>query len=68
MAQSLVSALELDRYEFLRQAAARGATDLIAPPRRRAGGDGRRPEPPRPEAAPPSPVAVPVPEGGRLAS
>ncbi|WP_041453595.1 hypothetical protein [Anaeromyxobacter dehalogenans] len=68
VAQSLVSALELDRYEFLRQAAARGATDLIAPRRRRAGGDGRRAEPPRPDATPAAPVAVPVPEGGRLAS
>lgn len=67
VAQSLVSALELDRYEFLRQAAARGATDLIASRRRRSGPDGRRPEPPRPEASP-APVAVPVPESGRLAS
>lgn len=71
LAQRLVGALELDRYEFVRQASARGATALLAP-RRRKGGD--------PGA--PGPVAVPVavavtegpvearlePAGGRLAS
>ncbi len=35
LAQSFVGALELDRYEFVRQAAARGAAELLAPRRRR---------------------------------
>jgi hypothetical protein len=34
LTRSLVAALELDRYEFLRQASARGATDLVAQRRR----------------------------------
>ncbi len=34
LAQSLVSALELDRYEFVRQATAQGADALLAPRRR----------------------------------
>jgi hypothetical protein len=34
LAQSLVSALELDRYEFVRQATAQGADSLLAPRRR----------------------------------
>jgi hypothetical protein len=31
LAQSLVAALDLDRFEFIRQASARGAAELIAP-------------------------------------
>jgi hypothetical protein len=64
LAQSLVGALELDRYEFIRQAFARGAHELVA--------QRRRPSPePRPafdEAT--APVAAPVSrvEAGRLAS
>jgi hypothetical protein len=48
LARSLVAALELDRYEFVRQASARGAHELLAPRRRKA-----------PETAP-APVAVAV--------
>jgi hypothetical protein len=61
LGQSLVAALELDRYEFVRQASARGAHELLAPPRR------KMPEPP---AATPGPVREPVLEAtaGRLAS
>jgi hypothetical protein len=40
LAQSLVDALELDRYEFLRQASARGAHELLSPHRRHPDGDG----------------------------
>jgi hypothetical protein len=62
LAHSLVGALELDRYEFVRQAAARGAHELVASRRRKS------PEP-RPsfddEAT--APVAAPA-TGGRLAS
>jgi hypothetical protein len=36
VAQSLVAALELDRFEFVRQASARGAVDLVQPRRRKA--------------------------------
>jgi hypothetical protein len=62
LARSLVAALELDRYEFVRQASARGAHDLLAPRRRKG-----------PET-PPAPVAVAVGAGegaepaGRIAS
>jgi hypothetical protein len=35
VAQSLVGALDLDRYEFIRQASAHGAVELIAPRRRK---------------------------------
>ncbi len=42
LAQELVGALELDRYEFVRQASARGAHDLIAS-RRRKGSDSDSP-------------------------
>jgi len=61
LAQSLVGALELDRYEFVRQASARGAHELLA-------SRGRREIEPRPafdEAT--APVAARV-EAGRLAS
>jgi hypothetical protein len=54
LAQSIVSALELDRHEFIRQASARGAADLVSPR--------RRPDP-RPVFDPAKPV-----ETGRLAS
>jgi hypothetical protein len=63
LAHTLVGALELDRYEFVRQAAARGAQELVAPRRRKP-----------PEARPAfdeatAPVAAPAPaEAGRLAS
>lgn len=60
VAQSLVGALELDRYEFVRQASARGVPELVAPRRRRL--DGRAAaglEPAAPDAAV---------EAGRLAS
>jgi len=40
LGQSLVAALELDRYEFLRQASARGAHQLLSPRRRGPDGDG----------------------------
>jgi hypothetical protein len=68
LAQSLVAALELDRYEFIRQASARGASELLAPRRRKA------------SESPAPPVSVPVavaegkvearlePAAGRLAS
>jgi hypothetical protein len=64
LAQSLVGALELDRYEFVRQATARGAHELIAPRRR----PGAEPRPSFDEAT--APVAAPVArvEAGRLAS
>jgi hypothetical protein len=66
LAHTLVGALELDRYEFVRQAAARGAQELVAPRR-------RKPAPePRPAfdevtapVAAPTPVAV---EASRMAS
>jgi hypothetical protein len=57
LAQTLLGALERDRYEFLRQATARGATDLLFPSR-------TRPDEPRPPAA--SDAARP-PEPGRMA-
>jgi hypothetical protein len=63
VAQSLVAALELDRYEFVRQASARGAQELLAAR--------RRPPEPRPTFdEPTAPVAAPVArvEAGRLAS
>jgi hypothetical protein len=63
VAQQLVGALELDRYEFVRQAVARGAAELGAPRRRKV------PEPPRPvfdaTATAQAPAEV---ETGRLAS
>ncbi len=57
LAQSLVEALDLDRFEFIRQASARGAVELIAPRRRK----------PSPEPRPVFDAATPV-ETGRLAS
>jgi hypothetical protein len=57
LAQSLVAALDLDRFEFIRQASARGATELFAPPHRK----------PAPEPLPVFEGATPV-ETGRLAS
>jgi hypothetical protein len=67
LAHSLVAALEIDRYEYVRQATVRGASELVAARRRKAGADGQRA--PLFEAAPvsPAPVAVKV-EPGRLAS
>jgi hypothetical protein len=71
LAHSLVGALELDRYEFVRQASARGATALLAPRRRKTSGE---PRPALVEAPAPSPspssVSMPVGavEAGRLAS
>ncbi|BDG05382.1 hypothetical protein [Anaeromyxobacter oryzae] len=64
LAQSLVGALELDRYEFVRLASARGATQLLAPRRRKPGVA---------EVAAPTPPSVAVQvgtpaEAGRLAS
>lgn len=62
LAQSLVGALELDRYEFIRQASARGAQELVAPHR-------RKEAEPRPafddEATAPMAAGV---QAGRLAS
>ncbi len=60
-AQSVVAALELDRYEFVRQASARGALELLAP---------RRRKPADPLAAGPEPLPEPQlrPAPGRLAS
>jgi hypothetical protein len=63
LAHTLVGALELDRYEFVRQAAARGAPALVAPRRRKAS----EPRPAFDEAT--APVAAPTPvEAGRMAS
>ncbi len=65
LAQSLVGALELDRYEFVRQASARGAHELVMPRRRKV----PEPRPAFDEAT--APVAAPVAAGveaGRLAS
>jgi hypothetical protein len=59
LAQSLIGALELDRFEFIRQASARGAQDLLASGRRKA------PAEPRPAAIiEPAPAAV---DAGRMA-
>ena len=64
LARSLVAAVELDRYEFVRQASARGAHDLLFARRRK-------------PADPAAPAPVPPPEGpephlepvaGRIAS
>ncbi|MGC3996806.1 MAG: hypothetical protein QM767_04440 [Anaeromyxobacter sp.] len=60
LAQSLLAALELDRYEFIRQASARGLLELLGPSRR-AVGDMRAAG--APAAAQPRPA-----EAGRLAS
>ncbi len=61
LGHSLVGALELDRYEFVRQASARGAHELVAPRR-------RKPADPRPSFdETTAPVAAGV-EAGRLAS
>lgn len=60
-ARSLVAALELDRWEFVRQASARGALDLLSPRRRKA------PDPHPPAFDPDSTTQVEV-ETGRLAS
>ena len=63
VARSLVAALELDRYEFVRQASGRGANELLAPRRRKS-----------PEAPAAVPVPAPAPEpllepvAGRIAS
>jgi hypothetical protein len=69
LAQSLVGALELDRYEFVRQASARGAAELLAPRRRKGAVAEPRPTPSRAEVpaagAAPGPVTA---EPGRLAS
>jgi hypothetical protein len=54
VAQGLVAALELDRHEFVRQASARGAADLVTPRR-------------RPDARKVFETSTPV-ESGRLAS
>jgi hypothetical protein len=62
LAQSVVGALELDRYEFVRQATARGARELLSP-RRRGAAEVR---PSFDEAT--APVAAPAVEAGRLAS
>jgi hypothetical protein len=65
LAQSLVGALELDRYEFVRQASARGAHELVTPRRRKVAD----PRPAFDETT--APVAAPVSAGveaGRLAS
>lgn len=64
LAQALVAALELDRYQFVRQATARGALELVSARR-------RRPPEPRPSTfdAPPAPPGVPGEvETGRLAA
>lgn len=57
LARSLLGALERDRYEFVRQATVRGATDLLAAPR-------KPPVDPRPPGARDAPPAEP----GRMAS
>jgi hypothetical protein len=59
LAQGLVAALELDRYEFVRQATARGALELLA---------ARRRKPPEPRPATFEAAASPEVETGRLAS
>jgi hypothetical protein len=63
VAQGLVAALELDRYQFVRQATARGALELVT---------ARRRKPPEPRAstfdAGPSPAAVGEVQTGRLAA
>jgi hypothetical protein len=68
LAQSLVGALEQDRYEYVRQASARGTAELVTP-RRRKMPEARAASPA--EAPTPSPaslaVSSPV-EAGRLAS
>jgi hypothetical protein len=63
LAQGLVGALELDRWEFVRQATARDALELVSP-RRRKGAD------PRPTIfdAPAVPPGAERVEPGRLAS
>ena len=63
LAQGLVAALELDRYEFVRQATARGALELVSARR-------RKPPEPRPSTfdASPAPPAVAEVQAGRLAS
>ena len=60
VAQSLVGALELDRFEFVRQASAHGATDLIVPRR-------RKPSEARNGVGEPSAAAVPAAGAGRAA-
>jgi hypothetical protein len=69
LAQSLLGALELDRYEYVRQASVRGAPELVAP-RRRKSADVRSPS--LGESPTPAPgamgVPVPSPAEGRLAS
>jgi hypothetical protein len=65
VAHTLFGALELDRYEFVRQAASRGAQELVAPRRRKV----PEPRPAFDEAT--APVAAPTPvtvEAGRMAS
>jgi hypothetical protein len=63
LAQSLIGALELDRYEFIRQASGRGATELLVPRRRKAT-DARSDM----AAAPTAPLGTVAVEAGRLAS
>jgi len=63
LAQSLVGALELDRYEFIRQASARGAPELFATGRRKPISEPR----PAPILDPTAGAAGAV-EAGRLAS
>lgn len=63
LAHSLVGALELDRYEFVRQASARGAHELVSSRRKRMAPD---PRPSFDEAT--APVAAPAAGAGRLAS
>jgi hypothetical protein len=64
LAQSVVGALELDRYEFVRQASARGAHELLSP--RRRGAPEVRPS--FDEATAPVAVSPSAVEAGRLAS
>lgn len=69
VAQGLAASLELDRYEFVRQATARGAAELLQPRRRRA--PEARPPAYEPAPAPPAVAAVTAVGGvepGRLAS
>lgn len=69
VAQSLIGALELDRYEFARQATARGAEELLHPRRRPAA---QEPRPARMEVPPLTPAVVTVGSeaggAGRMAS
>jgi hypothetical protein len=68
LAQSLVGALELDRFEFVRQASARGATELTAPRRRKMAPEGRAATSLLDSAPAAVAAAAGVGEPGRLAS